>query len=101
MSIDMNWAEVSSVASNIREQTEVVVSRLNAGLEDVGSTAAETTGLHTSAALMSCQDAWARELGDLVRRTMIAADKLDDSAMSTEQAETENTLAAQALQGLL
>lgn len=50
---------------------------------------------------MSCQDAWARELGDLVRRTMIAADKLDDSAMSTEQAETENTLAAQALQGLL
>lgn len=101
MTIDMNWAEVSKVADATRELTEQVASRINAALTNCDTAATSHAGFVMAGALAVRQQSWADELSDLVRRTMIAADKLDDSALLTRQSEEQNTRAVNALLGLL
>ncbi len=101
MTIDMNWAEVSKVADSTRELTFEAVRRINTALSDCATTSAANPGFASAAALNACQQGWADELADITRRTMIAADALDDSALTIQQAEEQNTRAANALLGLL
>ena len=101
MTIDMNWADVSKVADGTRELTFQAVSRVNAALSECATAAAANAGTACGAAITGCEQGWANELADLTRRTMIAADALDDSALTIQQAEEQNTRAANALRGLL
>lgn len=101
MTIDVNWAEVSAVADATRELTENTVARINRALAECDAAAAANAATQSAAALAGCAQGWAGELADLTRRLMIAADNLDDSALTMEQAERQNTRAANALRGLL
>lgn len=100
MGIDMNWPEVRKVGAAVQTQAENAVNNINQRLGHVGKTASANPGFDTSAALPSCESDWSEELSDLVRRTMIAASKLDDSGLSVGETEAENKRTAESLRGL-
>ena len=98
MGIDMNWPEVRKVGTEVRTQAENAVKNINQRLGQVGKTVSANPGFDTSAALPSCESDWSDELSDLVRRTMIAASKLDHSSWAVNDAEEENRQIAESPQ---
>lgn len=100
MGIDMYWPEVRKVGVVVKIQAENAVKNINQRLGQVGKTVSANPGFDTSAALPSCESDWSEELSDLVRRTMIAASNLDDSALRVHEAETENERTAESLESL-